>query len=160
MKKVLVLTGLLLIPLLFSSCASVTKSNISFYNESFNDKNDAVVYVYRLKDMVGLAVPWAVKLDDKVVAVLRQNAYVALHVTPGVHTLIIGDNNNAIYGSAGEAGGAAKTAVDMVDIVSGTFYAQENQTYYIRSKGFKVKLLPKEEAMEELQNMKYDMGMK
>jgi len=143
--------------LVFSSCASVTKSKISFYEENFKDKNDAIIYVYRLKSMAGMIVPWAVHLDDKVVAVLRQNAYTTLHVNPGVHTIIIGDNNNAVY--KGLAGNVAQTAVDMTDIVHGTFFANAHETYYIRSKGFSVKILPKEEAMAELINMKFDMGM-
>lgn len=160
MKKVLALTGLLMIPLVFSSCASVTRSKISFYDESFKDKNDVIIYVYRIKSLVGLAVPWNVKLDEKVVAVLRQNAYIALHANPGVHTIIIGDNNSVAYGQLGLAGSTAKNAVDMVDLANGTLYAKGNEVYYIRSKGFNVKMLPKEEALEELKNMKYDTGIK
>jgi len=54
---------------------SVTKSL-----EAFQNKDDAIVYIFRLSSMVGALVKWQIKVDDAVVANLKQKEYVVVHV--------------------------------------------------------------------------------
>ncbi len=47
--------------------------------EPFKDKDDAIVYIYRLRSIAGCAVPWSVKaegLNDR----LWQKEYIVLHI--------------------------------------------------------------------------------
>lgn len=147
MKKpyliMLIATGIFLL-----GCATTT-SQVSFFEEERGIAHEAIVYVYRLKSMVGAAVPWNVRIDDEVVGVLYQGAYMALHVFPGAHTIKIGESFPFIEGAIVEA---------IADNPS-AFNAKENETYYIRSAGFAVEFVTKEKAMTELSSMKYDMGM-
>jgi hypothetical protein len=48
--------------------------------EQFTDKDDAVIYLYRLKSMVGAAVKWDLNVDNKYVTKLGQNQFVVAHI--------------------------------------------------------------------------------
>lgn len=48
--------------------------------EAFNDKHDAVVYLYRLKSMVGAAVKWKIKVNEGVQVKLKQKEYYVIHL--------------------------------------------------------------------------------
>ena len=153
MKGILIKKSYLMIILLatgmfFLGCAA-TQSQVSFFEEEPESDHEAIVYVYRLKSMVGAAVPWNVHIDDEVVGVLYQGAYMALHVSPGAHTIKIGESFPFIEGAIVEAIADNPNA----------FNAKENETYYLRCSGFAVNFLTKEKAMTELSSMKYDMGM-
>jgi len=147
MKKSCLLLSFLAALMLFQGCA-FTKSKISFFEEKFNNDREALVYVYRLKSMVGASVSWNVRIDDKVVGVLKQGAYMVLHISPGVHTIKIGESGPLITGAIVEAIAQNPDA----------FRAKENEIYYVRSGGFSVEFATKEKAMRELPSMKYDMG--
>ncbi len=134
--------------LLCLGCGASTSSTIPFHQESFQGDSDAVVYVYREPSFVGAAASWPVRIDDQVVGDLKQNAYMALHVAPGVHTIKIGDDGPLIAGAIVEA---------VVDN-PGAFRAKPKEKYYIRSKGFEVAFLTEQQAMDGLKTMKYDMG--
>ena len=159
MKRLLLFAALWAAPIALTSCVSVTKSNVAFHEEDFRDANDVIIYVYRMKSLVGAVVPWNLRLDGKIVAVLRQNSYAVLHTTPGVHTILIGDqtSTNLIFGPIPSA--VLDTMVLNADITHGTFNTRPNEKYYFRSQGFSVKVLSRDEAMGELANMKFDMGM-
>ncbi len=147
MKKSCLLLSFLAVLMLFQGCAS-TNSKISFFEEKFNNDHEALIYVYRLKSMVGASVSWNVYIDGQVVGVLKQGAYMALHASPGVHTIKIGESGPLILGAIVEAIAQNPDA----------FKAKENEIYYIRSGGFSVEFVTKEKAMSELPSMKYDMG--
>lgn len=52
--------------------------------EAFHDKDDAIVYILRLSSMVGALAKWQIKVDDKVVANLKQKEYVIVHINTTV----------------------------------------------------------------------------
>lgn len=52
--------------------------------EKFNDENDAIVYLIRTKSMVGAAAKWAVEVDKKKVANLKNKEYFVFHVDASV----------------------------------------------------------------------------
>jgi PBP1b-binding outer membrane lipoprotein LpoB len=83
-KSVSTVAAVLIIQLFLTSCVSgFTKSTIPFHEEQpAND--EAIVYIYRVKDVVGMAGPYNVRLDNKKVGLLKQNGYFVLRVTPGV----------------------------------------------------------------------------
>jgi hypothetical protein len=141
-----------------AACAS-TKSTIPFHEVAPNEPGSAVIYVYRLKSMVGAAVVWNVRLDNKIVAVLNQGAYAVVYAKPGPHTVTIGDSTVILgAGRTGSAITEASLAGEAQAAKDGTFVAEPNGVYFIRSKGFGVDLLPREEAMKDIVEMKYDMG--
>jgi uncharacterized protein YigE (DUF2233 family) len=141
-----------------AACAS-TKSTIPFHEVAPNEPGSAVIYVYRLKSMVGAAVVWNVRLDNKIVAVLNQGAYAVVYAKPGPHTVTIGDSTVSFAGGAvGAAINSASQAGEAQAAKDGSFVAEPNGVYFIRSKGFGVDLLPREEAMKDIVEMKYDMG--
>ena len=148
MKKFYLLIIFLATGMFLFSCATTT-SQVPFFEEEPGIAREAIVYVYRLKSMVGAAAPWNVRIDDEVVGVLYQGAYMALHVSSGAHTIKIGESFPFIEGAIVEAIADNPRA----------FNAKENETYYIRSDGFAVNFVTKEKAMTELSSMKYDMGM-
>ncbi len=141
-----------------ASCAT-TSSTIPFHEVAPNEAGGAVIYVYRVKSMVGAAVKWNVRLDNKIVAVLNQGAYAVVYAKPGAHTVTIGDSEVVLMGGAvGRTINGASQAGEAQAAKDGTFLAQPNGVYFIRSKGFSVDLLPREEAMKDIVEMKYDMG--
>ena len=148
MKKSYLMIILLSTGMFLLGCVT-TKSQVSFFEEKPVNDQEAIVYVYRLKSMVGAAVPWNVRIDDEVEGILYQGAYMALHVDPGVHTIKIGESFPFIEGAIVEAIADNPNA----------FNAKKNEKYYIRSDGFSVDFVTKEKAMTELSSMKYDMGM-
>jgi hypothetical protein len=48
--------------------------------EKFNNQDDAIIYIYRLKSMAGSAVKWLIKVDDIALGNLKQLEYVVAHV--------------------------------------------------------------------------------
>lgn len=134
MKKVLTVALLSTVVLVLTSCGTTT-SQIAFHEVTTNDHNDAIVYIYRLPNIVGAAVKWPVKLDGKEVAALKQNAYVVLYTAPGVHRITVGANEIR------------------------TFTAAPNGVYFFRTKGILAYGVTREKAMEEIVDMKYDMGL-
>ena len=149
MKKSYLMIILLVTGMFILGCAT-TKSLVPFFEERSGIGHEAIVYVYRLKDMVGAIAPWNVRVDDEVVGILYQGAYMALHVSPGAHTIKIGESSPLITVGA---------IVEILADNPGAFNAKENETYYIRSAGFAVDFVAKEKAMAELSSMKYDRGM-
>ncbi len=146
-----------------AGCAT-TRSQIAFYEEERTGDPEAIVYVYRLKSIVGAVAPWRVYLDREAVGVLSQGAYVPLHVSPGPHSIAVGDPGSPVIplvaGGAGGpvAAGAAAGAQGAMTGIGPTFEAQAYGTYYLRCKGFSAKFVTKEKAMPELSLMKYDTG--
>lgn len=48
--------------------------------EKFNSPDDAIVYIYRMKSMVGAAVAWLIEVDNKTVAHLKTKEYIVVHI--------------------------------------------------------------------------------
>jgi hypothetical protein len=48
--------------------------------DKFNDENDAIVYIYRLKSMVGAAVKWQIIINTTHEAFLKQKEYFLVHL--------------------------------------------------------------------------------
>jgi len=136
MKKYYLVIMLIAIEILFWGCAS-TKSLVPFFEENHYNDHEGIVYVYRLKSMEGAIAPWNVRIDDKVVGVLYQGAYMPLHVSTGVHTIKI-----------------TETSLGGFNLV-----IKGNDIFYIRCVGSDIRPVTKEEAMTELSSMKLDMGM-
>jgi hypothetical protein len=148
-NKILTIALLLTVALILTSCAT-TSSQIAFHEEvTTKNQNDAIVYLYRLPSFVGGAVSLPVKLDEKKVANLKQNAYVVFRVTPGEHIITVGDS----FLNLGMAVNQAITKK------SRTFSAVPKGVYYLRSHSGVTFLVTKEEAMKEIVDMKYDMGL-
>lgn len=117
----------------FLCCATEPKSMVAFREESVQNHDEAIIYVYRLRSMLGAMVAWNVRLDGKVVAVLRQNEYVPLHVAPGANSLIIGDQTLALGGLVGGLieGAVQAAAADN----TGAFAIAWKESYYVRIPG-------------------------
>lgn len=133
--------------LVLASCAT-TSSQIAFHEEVTKDQNDAIVYVYRVPSFVGSAVALVVKLDGGKVAALKQNAYAVFHITPGEHEITVGDSFSLAW-----------TINQAVTKKARTFTAVPNQVYFLRSQAGVTFLVTREEAMKEIVDMKYDMGL-
>jgi uncharacterized protein YigE (DUF2233 family) len=146
---------MLVLLLALCGCGAVTSSTVAYHEDKVHDAKDAIIYVYRLKSMVGGAVPWNVYLDAKIVGVLRQNAYMPLHVPAGEHSLKIGDDTSVVISDHGKL----KELVTWTDPGTGKFVLVPGGVYYFRSEGFSVTFLSKDEAMPELSNMYLDTGM-
>jgi hypothetical protein len=159
MKRTKVLISLFVISLMFLGCGATTKSSISFSEENYLGDNDAIIYVYRLPNIVGSAAAWKVRLDGKIVATLRQNAYLVLHVTPGEHELKVGDPGlmPASLGTIKGSNTPVATKYSVVDQAN-FFTAKAKEIYCFRSNGFEEGFLPQKKAWEELKLMKYDPG--
>ena len=168
MKHGMVIVVLLTVQVFFASCAG-TRSQIPFHEVSPPDNNTVIIYVYRLPSMVGAMVPWAVRLDGKIVAVLKQKSYVVLYTSLGDHSIIIGDSEAVrLFGRsllgratrmaemyAAEKQGALPRAQE-----SDSSNATANRVYFLRSAGLSVNYVSREEAMKEIVNMRYDTGLK
>jgi hypothetical protein len=157
----LLLIGLFLtIPLIFISCGT-TKSTIAFHEEATNIGDSSLIYIYRYPSMVGRWVPWLIRLDGKVVASLKQKAYIVLKVAPGKHAITIGDKTT--ISGTGKTGdmvlNAIATQMELKARENGIFTTTKNQVLYFRSKGFKVSFLTRDEAIVDLVYMKYDKGL-
>jgi hypothetical protein len=147
-KKVLTIALLLTVVLVLTSCAT-TSSQIAFHEEvTTKNQNDAIVYVYRVPSFVGSAVTLPVIIDEKKVANLKQNAYVVFHITPGEHEIKVGESFTL--------GFAINQAVTKK---SRTFTAVPNGVYFLRSQAAVTFLVTREEAMKEIVEMKYDLGL-
>ena len=149
MKKIFTLSLLLTILVIILGCSSTTNSLISFSEEKYKNDDDAIIYIYRLKSMVGAATGWNVYVDELQVGVLKQNAYMVLHVAPGKHSIKIGDSGPILDDAIANAIAQNPEA----------FIFKGKESYYIRSQGFTVRLITKDMAMPELKEMKFDMGL-
>ncbi len=148
MKNVFTMVFLSTVALVLTSCAT-TSSQIAFHEEVITkNQNDAIVYIYRIPSFVGGAVGLPVKLDDKEVAVLKQNAYVVLRITTGEHIITVGKSFTL--------GFAINQAITKK---SRTFTAVPKGVYFLRSQAAVTFLVTREEAMKEIVDMKYDMGL-
>ncbi|MDD8027009.1 MAG: DUF2846 domain-containing protein [Acidobacteriota bacterium] len=143
MKKSCFLLSLVVSLIIFQGCS--TTSKIAFFEEKFNSDQEALVYVYRLKSMVGALVAWNVNLDNMVVASLRPGGYTVLRVSPGPHVVKIGESHTVV-----EALG------EVIAHNPEAFMAKAHETYFVRSGGFGVEFAAKEKAMAELKAMKYE----
>ncbi|GEM_PF-4868776 len=143
MRKSCFLLCLFVSLMIFQGCS--TTSKIAFFEEKFNSDQEALVYVYRLKSMVGALVAWNVNLDDKVVASLRPGGYTVLRVSPGLHVVKIGESHTLVQ-ALGEVIAQNPEA----------FMAKAREIYFVRSGGFGVEFATKEKAMAELPAMKYE----
>ena len=153
--------------------AGLTKSEIPFQEVPPPDEDTVLIYVYRLKSMVGAAVPWAVRLDGEVVGDLYQDAYVVLYTTPGEHSVTIGDASTGAmlegFFLFGALGSAAHSAADQAEMAwqeekgelpdrqgSGAAPDPRDRVYWFRSDGFEVGYVSREEALKEIVHMKYE----
>ncbi len=146
MKRLTVLMGLVLALVFAAGCGATTSSTIAYHEEALRSPNDAIVYFFRQKDIVGSAGSFNVYVDGQLVGKLKQNAYMPVHVLPGKHSLQIGEHQPGY-----------ETVERAVDNIQG-FAAKAGETYYILSKGAYVSLLSKDQALPILREMKYDMG--
>jgi hypothetical protein len=149
-RKNIVITVALLftVVLLFTSCAT-TSSQIAFHEEVIaGDQNDALIYVYRIPSFVGSAVSLPVQVDGKKVAVLKQKAYVVFRVTPGEHEISVGNSATLAW-----------VVNQAVTKKSRTLIAVPKGVYFIRSQAGVSFVVPREDAMQEIGEMKYDMGL-
>jgi hypothetical protein len=80
---------------------------------------------------------------------LKQNAYAVMYTTPGEHRITVGDTAFGITG----------VIVDAATSKMGTFTAAPNGVYFLRSSGFSAYFATREEAMKEIVEMKFDMGL-
>ena len=139
-----------LLPILFgfaAGCGS-TNSTIAFHEEALRGDADALVYLFRESAMLGGAVSWNVYLDGQVAGVLKQGAYMTFHLTPGQHSVRVGDSSPDLVHLVAEAVANNPEA----------FMAKAGQTYYIRCHGSEVAFLTRDQAMSSLSAMKYDTG--
>jgi hypothetical protein len=130
-----------------AGCGS-TNSTIVFHEEALRGDTDALVYVFRESALLGGAVPWNLYLDGHIAGVLKQGAYMTFHLTPGQHSVRVGDSSPDLVHLAAEAIANNPEA----------FIAKAGQTYYIRSHGSEVAFLTHDQAMPSLGTMKYDTG--
>jgi hypothetical protein len=144
---------ILLLSLALCGCGAVTNSTVAFREDSLRDSSDAIIYVYRLRSVVGAAVPLNVRLDGKIVGVLRQDAYMALHLPAGEHSLRIGDSESPIV-----LGPGVRALAAALEATSGKFILAPRGVYYLRSQGLSVTFLTREDAMAELSSMMLDTG--
>jgi hypothetical protein len=148
MQKVLSITIFLVIMSFIASCGT-TSSNIPFHELTFSpEQEDAIIYVYRLPSFVGSAVSWSVAIDEKEVAILKQNAYAVFRTTPGEHLITVG-----------KPGNIPTAVVEASTRKLRTFTATPRGVYFFRCKGFTQYFVTREEAMKEIVSMKYDMGL-
>ena len=164
--------------LALTSCSSMftgglTKSEIPFQEVPPPDEETVIIYVYRMKSMVGAAGLWAVRLDGEVVANLSQDAYVVLYTTPGEHSVTLGDASSGAmlegFFGFGALGSALHPAADQAEMAwqaelgelpdqqAGTPSSDpQDRVYWFRSKGFGVDYVSRAEALPEIVHMKYE----
>ena len=135
------------------SCGSVSTTKPLFHEEELTASDEAIIYIYRMPNIVGGAGKFNVRLDDKKVGLLTQGAYFVLRVAPGEHVITVGDYNPIRMGDV------TAVPVGSVDKERGKFRAEPKGVYYFRSDGPAVRFVSKDEAMQELPRMRYDIGL-
>jgi hypothetical protein len=149
MNHVIKIALLSAVALMFTSCASTTSSQIAFHEEVFaRDQNDAIVYVYRIPSFVGSAVSLPVQVDGKKVAALKQKAYAVFHIAPGEHEISVGNSATLAW-----------VVNQAITKKSRTLSAVPKGVYFIRSQAGVSFLVPRDDALQEIGEMKYDMGL-
>lgn len=149
MKKVMTAAFLSIVVLFLSSCAANTSSQIAFHEEAITkDQNDATVYIYRMPSFVGSAVSLPVKIDGEKVALLKQNAYAVFRAAPGERAITVG-NSISIAWAVNQA----------ITKKSRTLTVVPKGVYFLRSQAGVTFSVTREEALREIVNMKYDMGL-
>jgi hypothetical protein len=108
-KSNIITIGLFSLVALLSGCASVTKQAAKVYPERKPDKG--LVYIYREKKFVGMAISYNIKENEKVVGAIANGTYFFLFAEPGKHT----------YTASTEASS------------SRTLDIEANKTYYIEA---------------------------
>ena len=143
------LVSIFLVPVvLFSvSCASVTKSTISFSQPEIS-KNSPVIYFFRLDDFYGKAVGINVFYIDPAkksvlysgdkIASLKIGAYMYKKLEPGVNSFKI----------------AYQGADATFDVT-----AAKNEQIFVLIKGKQYKMMNGPDVPAEIKNMKYDAGL-
>ena len=130
--------------MIFQGCSSTSK--IAFFEEKFNSDQEALVYVYRLKSMVGALVTWNVNLDDAGRCLSKAGR---LH---GPARL----SGPARRQDRGITHPRSKRSARFIAQNPEAFMAKPRETYFVRSGGFGVEFAAKEKAMAELPAMKYE----
>jgi hypothetical protein len=142
-----------------SSCGSFTNSKIGFFEEAMRSADDTVAYVFRESYALGYVVPFTVRVDNKVIGDLKQGAYMAIHVTPGFHSLRVsadgflsvslegvkssasGTKSNRSYqGYEMSMGSTLTETPDGWKLNDSIYYAAPNKTYHLQSDGGEVKI--------------------
>ena len=82
--KSLITIALLSLIALLTGCASVTKQSVNIFPEPKPDKG--LVYFYREKQMMGMAISFDVKEGDKVIGAIANGTYFLIFADPGKHT--------------------------------------------------------------------------
>lgn len=57
--------------------------------EPFKDQNDAVIYIYRMKSLVGKAVKWQIEVDSITVGKIAIKEYIVVHINTAQKSHII-----------------------------------------------------------------------
>jgi len=117
---------------------------VGFQEELPADKDDVVIYAYRLRSIVGAAVGWRVKIDGNPVGVLRNGTYLTMHTTPGTHIVVLGDSHTI-----------AEHVIENATKDLNTLPMTGGNTYYYRGSGFKGYFVDKELAMQELARLRH-----
>jgi hypothetical protein len=155
--------GMLLAIQLFFILSILTESHATFQEVVLPDDNTVIVYVYRLRSMLGAMVSWNVRLDGNMETSLKQNRYTVLFTTPGKHSITIGDSEaefligGMIGGALGvmEMSAAQKKGALPDDQPSDSSDGSVNRVYYFRSKGSEVKYVSRDQALREMARLTY-----
>lgn len=106
--------------------------------EEFNNEFDAVVYIYRLKSMVGAAVKWQIHVDDGPVAKLKQKEFFTVHI----------DTREPIH------------AFYFPDMLYNYTNFKPNTYYYVMLKGFDMKTgYLSEKTLKELESCNFTASL-
>lgn len=155
--------GMLLVIQLFFIITVLTESHAAFQEVILPDDNTVIVYVYRLRSMLGAMVSWNVRLDGNIETSLKQNRYTVLFTTPGKHSITIGDSEaefligGMIGGALGiaEMSEAQKKGALPDDQPSDSSDGSVNRIYYFRSKGSEVEYVSRDKALREMARLTY-----
>jgi hypothetical protein len=132
-----------------------TNSTIPFHEETLTNPNAALIYLYREWNLVGSGATWRVYVDGRPLGILKQDAYMTLHVTPGTHTIQVGGKSPIVSGGAIGAGISA----GMEETIGAKlFSAKPAGTYYFRCRGLERAFLTRAQAIDSLRTMMYDRG--
>ena len=95
----------------------ILESSVTDNLEPFKDKDDAIIYFYRLGSMVGAAVKWVIMADNKEIAKMGQKEFVVAHLN----------------------GTEKSHYVTYPDMRYNYTNIKSNKYYYVRLKGFDMK---------------------
>ena len=169
-SKISKMIGILLTFQLFFVIGGINRSHAAFMELVPPDDNTTIIYVYRLKSMLGLLASWNVRLDGSIETSLKNNTYTVLFTTPGRHSITIGDSEAANF----FAGGLLGRASGAYDAINNSQLAKEakkgtlpdnqppdssdgsvQRIYYFRSKGAEVEYVSRDQALREMARLTY-----